>query len=213
MVVRTRAEIQAALQDQLKMIAASCGAYDKGEKWEAPRLASSVYVVVHDRGKRDRSLLTQLGLKDQLRFVSSGHPSNPRNVLAESPLIITRVWSDGRAEYLPRLDGSPKRLRALSFSEWWENELIYRRGQYQMTRKNLAFSLRSREGGAHFDPELTDPAYIHMAREHATTPAVTDLAGNTKAVLGAEQASMRQIAWELMQTLKAIEPGLSAALG
>ncbi len=52
MVVRTRAETKAALQDQLKMIAASCGAYDKGEKWEATRLAVSVYVVVHDRGKK-----------------------------------------------------------------------------------------------------------------------------------------------------------------
>jgi hypothetical protein len=41
------------LQDTLSMIRTSCNAYDSGEKYEAARLAGSIFNIFHDANTRD----------------------------------------------------------------------------------------------------------------------------------------------------------------
>ena len=84
---RTVAETKEALDVQRRAIVASCAAYDNGEKWEALRLATAVYLVVHDGGKNNKSLLTQLGVRDATKFIASARPANPNNLLRETPLV------------------------------------------------------------------------------------------------------------------------------
>jgi hypothetical protein len=160
-----------------------------------------VYVVVHDSGKKERSILTQLGIRGRLRFAASGFQYSPTNVLRETHLLSTRVYGDGTAEYRPLLDGVPWPLRFIQFSEWWKKELIFRDGQFRLTRKTLTFNLRNKEGGGHFDPSIQDPNYLRSAKEQLTTPYVIAHGLPPKPILGAELASMRQIAWELLKTL------------
>jgi hypothetical protein len=198
---RSRDEVERALTIQCNAIRSSSAAYDAGEWWEALRLATAVYVVVHDAGKKERSILTQLGVRGRLRFATSGFQYSPTNVLRETHLLSTRVYGDGTAEYRPLLDGAGWPLRFVQFGEWWEKEIIFRDGKFRLTRKNLTFSLRNKEGGAHFDPSIQDPNYLRFAKEQLTTPFVVARGLPPKPILGAELASMRQVGWELLKTL------------
>lgn len=199
--IRNPEEVKSALFIQCLALRASCEAYDKGEWWEALRLATSVYIIVHDGGRNSQSLLKQLGLRGRMRFISTAFQYSPGNVLRETHLVATRIYGDGRAEYRPKLGDGPTEERAIQFSDWWDKELIFRDGSHRLTRKRLVFVLRSQEGGAHFDPEIRDPNYLQFAKEQLTTPRV--IFGDTsRPILGAEIASMRQIAWELLESIK-----------
>ncbi len=84
---RSRAEVENALEVQRNAIMAYSVSYDAGARWEAIRLAVAVFVTVHDGGRREKSILTQLGIRGSLRFLASGHSSNPRNLLRETLLL------------------------------------------------------------------------------------------------------------------------------
>jgi hypothetical protein len=194
--------VEKALEIQCRAILASSIAYDGGKWWEALRLATAVYVVVHDGGKRNKSILSQLGARGRLRFVASGFQYGPTNVLRQTHLLSTRVYGDGTAEYRPLLSGAAWPHRLLQFHEWWESDVIFRDGQFSLTRKSLTFSLRNQEGGSHFDESIGDPNYLRFAKEQLTTPYIVAHGLPPKPILGAEFATMRQIAWELLKTLE-----------
>lgn len=199
---RTREEIEKALEIQCRALRSSSAAYDSGEWWEALRLATAVYVIVHDAGSKYQSILKQLGVRGSLKFLSTAFQYSPHNVLRETHLVVTRIYGDGSAEYRPKLDNRSESERLLQFYDWWESELIFRDGGFRLTRKKLVFSLRSQEGGAHFDPEIRDPNYIRFKQAQLTTPFVVANGAPPVPILGAELASMRQIAWELLETMR-----------
>jgi len=68
---RPRQELVEKFKNQIKALDASSANYDAGEDWEAERLANAVFNLVFDGGKI-ASVLSQLEVKDSLRFVSSG---------------------------------------------------------------------------------------------------------------------------------------------
>jgi hypothetical protein len=197
---RTRDEVKQALDVQRQAISASSKSYDDGNRWEALRLASAVYNIVHDHGKI-RSLLTQLGIRGSLKFVASNRARNSNNLMRETLLVAARVYGDGSAEYLPHLDGSHYPPRLVQLYEWWEKDIILADGKFELTRKRLVFVLRNQEGGGHFSTEMNDHAYLRFSREQLNTPYVLAPGKAPKPLLGAELASMRQVAWELMKTL------------
>jgi hypothetical protein len=198
---RSADEIRAAFAIQCRALEASCKAYDAGDEWEALRLATTVHIMVHDGGKNSRSLLTQMGVKSSMRFLASGQPASSKNYARQIMLAWMRVYSDGRAMYVPYLDSGQKPYRIIQFPRWWEDELIFLDGDCRLNRRRLVFALRSQEGGAHFDEEQKNPNYIRLARESITTWRVAKGDSESKAILGAEFVLMRQIAWELMASL------------
>jgi hypothetical protein len=205
---RSPEELRNALNDQLEALAASCAGYDDGKKWEALRIAVAVNTIVHDGGRNSVSILRQIGLKEGLRFVASGKFIDCKNVLADTPLVAIRIHGGDEpwAEHIPRFKAFAENSRALSFSDWWERDLIFRDASFQLSRKNLVFNLRSVEGGAHYDAMVKDPNYLRFAQEQASKPIVqfnsTSGESMSAVVLGAELATMRQIGWELMKTLE-----------
>jgi hypothetical protein len=100
----SKAELVQLLNEHRQALAASCEAYDGGHEWEAARLATTTFTLVHDRGAI-RSLLTQLGLKASLRFVSSGRVvSVPGMVVASTPpLLMMRFLPGHGPKCMPRL--------------------------------------------------------------------------------------------------------------
>ena len=69
-----------------------------------------------------------------------------------------------------------------------------------MTRKKLVFALRNLDGGAHYDEEILDPNYIEMTRGKSWVAVSPD--GTKRPVRQLELASMRQIAWEVLDSLE-----------
>jgi hypothetical protein len=87
---RTRAEIKQAFDIQLAAVAASSRSYDDGNRWEALRLSTAVYNLVHDHGSI-KSLLGQLGIRRRVRYRASPFPYVPGNSARQTPLALLRV--------------------------------------------------------------------------------------------------------------------------
>jgi hypothetical protein len=199
---RSRDELLRALDVQQSALAASCRSYDEGNKWEALRLASATYTLVHDYGKI-RSILSQLGIKDKMKFLSSGHHVGPKVVGRVNPLVTLELQVDRPSEYGPRFQTVETPVRQVSFGQWWERDIIIKDGSAELTRKRLVFVLRNQEGGAHFDDEVRDPAYVSLAR--SSNALVIRLGHEPQLVFAVELATMRQVAWELTKTLADVQ--------
>jgi hypothetical protein len=201
--VRPRSEIIEHLRNQQNALLESCKSFDRGNQWEAARLANAIYTLVHDHG-RIVSIMTQLGVRGSARFVSSGLGINPKNLLASTPLVKININSGTQqASYLPLLEDSPHTPRLTQFPTWWGKELIFKTGpSHELTRKRLVFSFRNEEGGGHVSPLLTDQTYVKFLKE----PQFVAAFGNNppKGIEGAAAATMRQIAWEMLETLNSL---------
>jgi hypothetical protein len=210
--VRSRDEVLAELREQEAALRSSCKSFDEGQEWEAKRLATAVCNVVRDGNKRNRSILTQLGVRGSLRYVSSCRPIDQQGGPIKSGMTMFSISGntaieDGKPvlKYHPLLEKSGAE-KDLQFPTWWEKEIIIKDVRGGLTRKALTYSLRDQEGGSHFDVELTDATYVRVSREHEATPRVLYFGdvwgkGSTPA-LGVHLAAMRQIAWELLATLE-----------
>lgn len=203
-VIRTPQEIRAAYEVQLRALEASCAGYDAGNVWESVRLATSVYTLVSDGGRKNQSIVTRLGLRRKILFLASGPKIEGSNVLMYQPLVALRLQrhpdNSRSATYGPLLGAQPENHRWVRRDEWWNSDQIYRNGPMTMTRKRLVFTLRNQEGGSHFGA-ITDASYVGYAINPAWTFKPAD--GPSHKVHGIEHATMRQIAWELLETLKA----------
>jgi hypothetical protein len=196
---RPRAEFVQLLAEQRQALVASSENYDKGNEWEAARLAATVFNLVHDGGGI-RSLLTQLGLRASLRFVSTGRiepDPTGRRLSLSPPLIGFRGGSSGMRA-VPHLGSFNTFQKLVQFETWWTKECIYRESGTELTRKRLVFSLRHQEGGGHIG-DLTDPAYIGLKAGGGWYGGASD--GSMRMLTEAAAASMRQVAWEITETL------------
>lgn len=191
------------LADQQAALSASCSGFDKGDDWEAPRLANVVFTLVHDGGQIV-SLLTQLGLRASLRFISSGRLDENPNIISSSPPLVMATFDQKGARFAPILDHLRSQKIALQFERWWAKELIYRvggPGTASLTRRRLVFAMRHQDGGGHVGV-LTDSTYVKLkegggwyAGMGSDPPKPMDMALAT---------TMRQIAWELTETLNGL---------
>lgn len=174
---------------------ALCGHFDEGQMWAASDLATVVFTLVHDGGSIT-SLLTQLGFLPALQFVSSGRATPPEpNVFSHQspPLLLTVLSFNEGPQFKPRLDvGDAHEI--VSFETWWVKELI---GPPPLTRQRLVNSLRHQDGGAHVG-RLTDQAYVAL-KDGAGWLGSRN--GDVRPMEAAAAASMRQVAWELTESL------------
>lgn len=211
---RSRDDLILALEIQKQAIAASCEGYDKGNTWEAMRLATCVHTILHD-SRSIISIATQLGIKGALRFVSYAAPRAKGSIFRHEPLVFLRFGPGNEAKYLPHLNNGPIQPKSVQFHTWWEDEeIIYDPDSLWLNRRRLVFSMRNQDGGAHLDNELTDQAYIRVKQGKANVYTRNDgvlFIGSGQdgkrytAIFGSHHASMRHIAWELLKSLEPIK--------
>jgi hypothetical protein len=100
--------------------------------------------------------------------------------------------------FVPHLGSFNAFQKLVQFEAWWTKERIYRDSGTELTRRRLVFSLRHQEGGGHIGV-LTDPAYIQLKAGGGWFGNASD--GSTRMLTEAATASMRQVAWEITETL------------
>lgn len=186
----------------MAFLEASARGYDNGFEGEARRLATTIRTVVHDT-PRSQSILGQLGIKDQLRFIDTAERMNPRNLLPTPGLVMGRVEVGVEGRYVPPLDNlsPPRRNPPKPFEAWWGDAVtkdadgnLFSRGTYVLTTAN-------KEGGAHVDPTL-DASYAALSRGnklgwfYEASDRSEPFQGNLAL------ASVRQIAFEVERTLR-----------
>lgn len=205
---RTPDELEKIMQRQLGHLRRSAAAYDSGTYEEAERLSNSVYLFVVTTAFRIRGLLDQLKLLDELRFVDSRC-----NIVPGLPLASIKVDGDF-GWYDARYDWKKGKYPEVPFSEWWKQDIHLRKGV--VSRETLTVKLRNTDGGGHVDAELKDEHYelfqtdiipsfvivdgravVRISHSHRTEPK--ELPPH---IPNAHWASMRQIAWELEETLR-----------
>lgn len=200
----TETDFKEHLQEQIEFLKASSNSYDNGFTAEAKRLASVIRVLLHDTD-RSQSLLKLLNRKN-MHFYDSSIEYSKKNLLAHMGLILmaTTVGPEGGAsEYLPLLDDVPpyQRQRKKSFNNWWSKQIVLEDSKKRsFTRKDIVLGLANKDGGAHVDPKLNEK-YASLTRLNSVGWEFTD-GTNSTLILGAEKASMRQIAHEVIKTFQ-----------
>ena len=198
---RTHDELIEELNNQLAALKASCAGYDAGDFWEAPRLATIVYTLVNDGQSKIVSILTQLGLRNNIGFASYATPQNPHNLLGWLPLCMMHL-ANNDCLYVPVLDqGPPDQMRTMRFKDWWGEPVFQNAAGNKLSRMNLVFSLRSKDGGSHYDAELPVSTYLELKTDGLGFEFQDGSGNPTRKLQNAHLATMRHIAFELEQSI------------
>lgn len=197
-VALTQEDLDSNLEEQLAFLESSASAFDNGFAGEVKRLAVTVRVLLHDTTK-STSLLTLLGKKG-IKFVDTAAPVEEQNHFSHSSLVQLHLGSKGSTP-LPLLDEGPFN-RKINFDPWWNGIVFVDKDKNEFSRKDIVLTLANKEGGAHVDTAL-DQKYANLRKNNSLN--WFDVSSNGKQTPSADQvpATMRQIAHEVLKTLKA----------
>lgn len=227
---KSHAELEVEFIEQIAALRASCKAFDEGQEWEAKRIASTIYILVHDGSRSARSLLGQIKKKKTTKFLSSFYDHIDENTLSSfiTPFCGVLVQHN-QVKYEPNFEAAlighatssrypptpPKILpmRELRFSSWWDEVVFRKTSGIDISRKNLIFCVRSQDGGAHVDPRIRNMNYRILRTVGDPNLRFVDSGGGNYVVQGSEEGRhignivwpmVRQIGWEIDETFKRI---------
>ena len=192
------------LQDQLIRQLDLLGYYIKGRE-EQPNLslpiATAVRVLCHDT-KSQKSLLNQLGMKSIQCFQSTPFLESSDNKAPFCGLVYVRLNFD-KAWFDPKFNAQKQGhdFDKFSFDNWWNMVIIRDYEGRQLTRKDLVLEVANRDGGAHVDSGLSE-TYYSISRKHSLSWTFYKNNEPPEPVRGIEQASLFQIAHELLCSFK-----------
>lgn len=163
---QSRTQLIEHLRIQMGYLRKSAREFDDGDVSEAARLAVTIRVLLHNTNS-STSLLKQLGVQHQLRFLDTASVPEPRTpgVVYEefsSGLGAIRLDNEG-AHFVARLggdtgadDGGDDKTHGRQlFRTWWNRRVLKDLLGHQFTRKELVLFLAHRLGGAHVDPKMS----------------------------------------------------------
>lgn len=210
---RSKRELVVELSEQFEALKASASSYDAGKYWEAKRLATSVHTLVSE-GKNSISVLRQLEIKSRIQFLTSAQPPDEpgKQTIGILKGMCGIAQTSAGPVYYPVLDSAFYKRR-VAFHCWWDEELFTNQSNYKISRKNIVFFLRSKDGGSHFDGSIPQSAYLSLKTGNDT--GVLAFHGDLKTYNVADAipinnghfAIMRQISYEVIETLRPIIQG------
>ena len=198
----TKAELEQHLDEQLSFLKASADAFDGGAEGEAKRLALTIRVLLHETNT-SHSLLGQLSLLSG-KFVSTATEVIPDNILTHGGLLAIKMETPGKTCCFAPLDLDDCVQQMLDFKDWWKQVVFIDGDRRELTRERLVLTAADQDGGAHVDPAL-DETYANLKRNNSLN-WFTVKSGIEKPMDGAERAAIRQVAHEVLKTLR---PGYS----
>lgn len=200
---RSRGDLEQELRNQLALLKHACDTFDKGLTQIGKHIALSLRVLLYHHGQ-SQALLRQLGLLDK-RFLNSAEDIDRNNVMTEWNLCTIRLGSDGGYFLAKCLSGDgTNSLRWSRFETWWNNPVIKDEQRRFFNRRELVLNVADTDGGAHVDSELEE-AYMALSRENSLAWYFSD-GENSTPFIGPELQCMRQIAYEVLETIKKKAP-------
>ncbi|UDM70701.1 hypothetical protein [Vagococcus fluvialis] len=196
-------DFEQEFQMNLQSLQLSCDNYDNGKEFAVIEMATRLRVLLNDKG-RNISLFQHLGLKN-INFVNTAFEIDEDNILDDSCLVY--ISPDENFEfmkYYPFLDRAEKNL--IPFEEWW-NQTVYRDSEKRFTRADIILHIADKEGGAHSDEKISDNYYNFSRRGNGATTFYSingNQSGESKYMDNLHYASLRQIAYEVLESLKLI---------
>ena len=150
-----------------------------------------------------------LNRKQKMQFVNSRHEPDVGKIkvaFVSPPTSLLMIRSNGdKTAFHPAFGYNFKdgQLPTLAFSKWWDGRIFHPATEISLSRKNIIFSARTQDGGAHVDDHLTDLNY-RILRTIGQANVMLSIGGQTSEPPGnLVWPIIRQIAWELDQSLMA----------
>jgi hypothetical protein len=204
---RNQNDLKQDLTKQVGFLKSSCANYDAGEPTEALRIAVIIRVLVHDTSQ-SHSLLSQMHNKNNIKFLDSAAPIDPQPsrkgggvmIMHGLPGLVGISSSRNGGIYIPVQSLRDYVPGYVSFDKWWNTPCIPGHNGNKYSRKQLVLQMANKEGGAHIDKEI-DEAY----RQYTTSSLGMSFKVNgveVGFVNSAADASMREIGWEMLETLQ-----------
>lgn len=216
---QTDPELMQHLYEQMAFLRRSASHYDEGEFSEAKRLATTLRVLLHD-SKKSKSLLTQLGLKDKLRFVDTAGEIEPdtfevlpgrrfRASIAVATPLAPIAWGSWKGfRFIARLDDHRTAFRPLKFDTWWNNPAVAIPPNFRLSRRDLMLGVANQDGGAHVDASLRQQ-FARVSRQRFILSSkrkplsiATIQQPQRKGPPNPSLPMVRQIAYEVSKTLE-----------
>jgi hypothetical protein len=222
-------DFRSHLIEQLAFLDASASSYDAGNEAEAKRLAITIRLLAYDGRSPSRCLLSHMGVRDRLPWTDTAAGRVREAILTiGSGLCISSLQLDGSGTArfkAPLGELPPERIHpGAAFVDWWNNSVLTDADGNEYSRGSLILSVANKDGGAHVDAELPR-GYLALTRENAIgftaerggEPNSTVLEfGIEASAAGLSRtrtegtplenslvlAHIRQIAWELRDTLR-----------
>lgn len=196
------------LKEQISFLQSSAKHYDLGKEIEAKRMAVVLRVLVYGDNEKSQSqpLLGQMQLKKKMDFLSTARPYDGKNLLAEQLLLHLSMGNNGLT-YLPAFENSGCN-HMLKYPQWANEVVLTDKKQQTYRRKEVIKLLANKDGGAHVDASIPDSLSPMKAIDFGgweSRSADGKISfGNNNPVY----ATMRQMAFEMLQSLYNVRPQL-----
>jgi hypothetical protein len=118
---RTAQELENELHVQVNLMRTSGLLFDNGLDWEAKRIASTIYLLVHDGRKPIRSIRSQLRKRNTIKYLSTAC-----ELVAglQITMVLIQAGSSG-AKFLPMCRDPLKwYVHDMDFGDWWEEPVF-----------------------------------------------------------------------------------------
>jgi len=190
-------ELESHLIEQISFLESSAESFDAGAEEEAKRLAVTIRVLVHNTSS-SHALLKQIG--KELDFYDTSLDFDPNNIMEHAGLISILSESN-QFRYVANLDNIPPNVvKMIEFEKWWEKIVFVDEKGRKLSRKDLIKTAANQDGGAHVDPSL-DETYANISR-NGLKYSIYNNGTEEKFMNKPERAAIRQIAHEVLKTLK-----------
>jgi hypothetical protein len=214
-VPRDAGEFREQLVVQIRHLRRSAREFDDGDESEGLRLAVTIRNLVHDTAGRTTSLLTHLGVKSTLRYVDTrphtppGVPAGTIMIHAGLVIVTATLGPGGGSRFEAALD---RREQArVGFDVWWSEPFVEDQRGTGFARSDIVLSVANQDGGAHIDATL-GAQWAALTREGSLGLEIADEHGRMHhRGQSLALATVRQIAYELDQTLSSQAPALGLA--
>lgn len=214
----TKEEAQDVFKYWLARLSQFCGEYDKGDE-RAALLISTCLRIILKSTKTVTSLIKHLDLEKTLFIDTRKDPKaisfytiennvHDLTILQKAGIDIhllgvniKSLYNEPHFRCTPLLGRNNANSQKVPFPEWYEHP-VFAIPNFSLTRKKLIESIAEQDGGVHFDSKLTEEAYCALRQEDAfqlnVNGTVVQFENNPAF------ASIRQIAYEVLQTFKDI---------
>ena len=215
--IREQSELREKLQEQIQLLQYYCEQYDNGKKIFVYPMSTTLRILLKDT-KKCVSLLKQLNIKDTSLFVDSAHHckngvccweicDNTHNIAeidgaVYAGLVVKRLGQQGNTlettlKPLCQFSLAPQ-PKMVNFDQWYDEEVLDDT-ENKMSRKNIIENIAEKAGGCHVDTDMTiEEAKFRIPEALKIIINSQQVAFNPAPIY----VSLRQIAWEVLESLK-----------
>ena len=203
------------LKEQVNFLIDACHSYDKGSFVYAKQMSAIIRTLLKDnpKNKQTVSLLASLGVKETLKFYNTAYSAKDPAVLLNLVGLLRQYKPRPEADqipiYIPMFDDTNLiDVQWIDFDDWWESNVIVCKdttNNFSLSRKKIILTMAEQDGGVHVDNfDKMDSVYKGIITSTANILTHTTPNGNTVTIEYLQYALVRQIAHEVITTLRSI---------